>query len=75
MRIENINGLSAHAGMNDLQRWLDNFKAPPKHVFLTHGEEGSIFHISSQANTFLMPVNTVESIAWSTEPKLASKDS
>ena len=34
MRLENINELSAHAGMNDLQRWLNNFKAPPKHVFL-----------------------------------------
>jgi metallo-beta-lactamase family protein len=45
MRIENINGLSAHAGMNDLQRWLNNFKAPPKHVFLTHGEEGSILSL------------------------------
>jgi metallo-beta-lactamase family protein len=47
MRIENINGLSAHAGMNDLQRWLNNFKAPPKHVFLTHGEEGSILSLEN----------------------------
>ena len=47
MRIENINGLSAHAGMNDLHRWLDNFKAPPKHVFLTHGEEGSILSLEN----------------------------
>ena len=47
MRIENINGLSAHAGMNDLHRWLDNFKVPPKHVFLTHGEEGSILSLEN----------------------------
>jgi metallo-beta-lactamase family protein len=47
MRIENINGLSAHAGMNDLHRWLDNFKAPPKHVFLTHGEEESILSLEN----------------------------
>ena len=47
MRIENINGLSAHAGMNDLHRWLNNFKAPPKHVFLTHGEEGSILSLEN----------------------------
>jgi metallo-beta-lactamase family protein len=47
MRIENINGLSAHAGMNDLDRWLNNFKAPPKHVFLTHGEEGSILSLEN----------------------------
>ena len=47
MRIENINGLSAHAGMNDLHRWLDNFKAPPKHVFLTHGEEEAILSLEN----------------------------
>ena len=45
MRIENIEGLSAHAGMSDLHRWLDNFKSPPKHVFLTHGEEGSMLRL------------------------------
>jgi metallo-beta-lactamase family protein len=42
MNIEKIDGFSAHAGMNDLQRWLNNFKSPPKHVFLTHGEEEAI---------------------------------
>jgi len=42
MKVERIDGFSAHAGMNDLQRWLNNFKSPPKHVFLTHGEEESI---------------------------------
>jgi metallo-beta-lactamase family protein len=42
IRIENFEGLSAHAGMSDLHRWINNFKVPPKHVFLTHGEEGSI---------------------------------
>ena len=47
MRIENVDGLSAHAGMSDLHRWLDNFKSPPKHVFLTHGEEGSILSLEN----------------------------
>jgi metallo-beta-lactamase family protein len=47
IKIENIDGLSAHAGMSDLQRWLNNFKAPPKHVFLTHGEEGSILSLEN----------------------------
>ena len=42
IRIEKIDGFSAHAGMNDLMRWLNSFKSPPKHVFLTHGEELSI---------------------------------
>ena len=47
IKIENIDGLSAHAGMSDLQRWLNNFKAPPKLVFLTHGEEGSILSLEN----------------------------
>jgi metallo-beta-lactamase family protein len=47
IKIENIDGLSAHAGMSDLHCWLNNFKAPPKHVFLTHGEEGSILSLEN----------------------------
>jgi metallo-beta-lactamase family protein len=47
MRIENVDGLSAHAGMSDLHRWLNNFKSPPKHVFLTHGEEESILSLEN----------------------------
>jgi metallo-beta-lactamase family protein len=42
MKIDRIDGFSAHAGMDDLHRWLNNFKSPPKQVFLTHGEEESI---------------------------------
>jgi metallo-beta-lactamase family protein len=42
MKIESIDAFSAHAGMDDLQRWLNNFKSPPKHVFLIHGEEQSM---------------------------------
>jgi metallo-beta-lactamase family protein len=42
IKIEKIEAFSAHAGMNDLERWLNNFKSPPKHVFLTHGEEQPI---------------------------------
>ncbi len=47
MKIKKIDGFSAHAGMNDLQRWLSNFKSPPKHVFLTHGEEESILSLEN----------------------------
>ena len=47
MRIEDFEGFSAHAGMNDLQRWLSNFKSPPKRVFLTHGEEASILSLEN----------------------------
>jgi metallo-beta-lactamase family protein len=42
MKIEKIEAFSAHADMNDLERWLNNFKIPPERVFLTHGEEGPI---------------------------------
>jgi metallo-beta-lactamase family protein len=47
MKIEKIDAFSAHAGMNDLHRWLNNFKSPPKHVFLTHGEEKSILSLEN----------------------------
>jgi metallo-beta-lactamase family protein len=52
MRIEKIEGFSAHADMDDLVRWLGGFKSPPKHIFLTHGEEESILNLARylQAN-------------------------
>jgi len=51
MKIEKIDGFSAHAGMNDLQRWLDSFKSPPKHVFLTHGEDEAISSLENYINS------------------------
>jgi metallo-beta-lactamase family protein len=39
MKVEETDAFSAHAGSSDLQRWLSNFKSPPKRVFLTHGEQ------------------------------------
>jgi metallo-beta-lactamase family protein len=50
MKIAQIEGFSAHAGMNDLQRWLNNFKSPPKQVFLTHGEDHSIESLGKYIN-------------------------
>ena len=50
MKITPIEGFSAHAGMIDLQRWLNNFKSPPKHVFLTHGEDDSIQSLMEYVN-------------------------
>lgn len=47
MRIEDFEGFSAHADMSDLQKWLSNFKSPPKRVFLTHGEEASILSLKN----------------------------
>jgi metallo-beta-lactamase family protein len=51
IRVENLEGLSAHAGMSDLHRWLSSFKFPPKHVFLTHGEEASISSMLNYLNS------------------------
>jgi len=51
MKIEKIDGFSAHAGMNDLRRWLSSFKSPPKHVFLTHGEEEGISSLENYLNS------------------------
>jgi len=47
IKIEEINAFSAHAGMNELQRWLNNFKSPPRRVFLTHGEEEPILSLEN----------------------------
>lgn len=37
-RIENLEGLSAHADQNETIRWLKGFKSAPKKVFINHGE-------------------------------------
>jgi metallo-beta-lactamase family protein len=51
MKIEKIDGLSAHADMTDLEHWLNHFKSPPKHVFLTHGEEQAIQNLETYLNS------------------------
>jgi metallo-beta-lactamase family protein len=37
-RIEHIDGFSAHADMDELQKWLSYLEKPPRHIFVTHGE-------------------------------------
>ncbi|MGM0422097.1 MAG: MBL fold metallo-hydrolase [Pseudomonadota bacterium] len=39
--ITQMQNMSAHADYNEILSWLENFRAPPKHVFLTHGEMGA----------------------------------
>ena len=51
MKVERIDAFSAHAGMNDLIRWIDNFKSPPKRVFLTHGEDDSILSMTEYVHS------------------------
>ncbi len=36
--VVDIGQLSAHAGKNELLRWLSGFTAPPRQTFLVHGE-------------------------------------
>ena len=38
-QVARINGFSAHADRNELQRWLAGLEGhPPRQVFVTHGE-------------------------------------
>lgn len=37
-----IDSLSAHADSDDILQWMQNFKVPPKQVFLNHGEESAL---------------------------------
>ncbi|GJQ57876.1 MAG: MBL fold metallo-hydrolase [Candidatus Scalindua sp. AMX11] len=36
--VHEISGYSAHAGQNDLIRWVKGFRQKPKKIFLVHGE-------------------------------------
>jgi metallo-beta-lactamase family protein len=40
--IVQLDELSAHAGRSELLRWLSGLPAPPKRIFLTHGEPGAL---------------------------------
>ncbi len=37
-QVETIEGLSAHADADGIQRWLDGFQRPPRAAFIVHGE-------------------------------------
>jgi metallo-beta-lactamase family protein len=37
-RIRNVEGLSAHADRNGLTGWMSELEAPPRQIFLVHGE-------------------------------------
>jgi metallo-beta-lactamase family protein len=38
-RVAQIQGISGHADRSGLMKWLSSFKSPPRHLFVTHGEE------------------------------------
>lgn len=52
-RIEQIHGLSAHADRSDLMRWLGGLKKPPRHLFLTHGEEAAAESLAARVRAEL----------------------
>lgn len=43
--VENIEELSAHADYAEIIAWLEGFEAPPKTVFITHGEPVAADHL------------------------------
>jgi len=45
-QIAQIEGFSGHAGRGDLLRWLNAFQAPPRRLFLTHGEEDAALSLA-----------------------------
>jgi len=52
-RVTQIHGLSAHADQKDLLRWIGHLEAPPRRVFLTHGEEESITRLGEEIGSRL----------------------
>lgn len=52
---------SAHADCAEMERWLGNFEANPKHVFLVHGEPAGAMALEhTLEEKFHWPVSTAE---------------
>lgn len=47
-RISQIDGFSAHADRAGLLQWLDSLSAPPKRLFLVHGEKEAAFCLAER---------------------------
>jgi metallo-beta-lactamase family protein len=41
-QVRRISGFSAHAGKDELERWMDGFKMAPRQVLLVHGEPAAL---------------------------------
>jgi len=48
-KVVRVHGFSAHADKEELVSWLKNMKAPPRKVFVVHGEEKSAKHFGEYA--------------------------
>ena len=51
--VRQVQGLSAHAGRDDLLRWLGSFDPAPRRVFVTHGEESASLALADRAGSDL----------------------
>lgn len=47
-QVANLPMLSAHADSDELLRWLSEFKAKPRKVFITHGEPDASAALASR---------------------------
>ncbi len=41
-RVSTVSGFSAHGDFQEIGRWLDGFRAPPRRVFCVHGEDAGL---------------------------------
>lgn len=58
---ERIGGFSAHADWQEVIRWLQDLPAPPRRVFVTHGEVGSAIAMAQHIRErFNWPVEVPE---------------
>lgn len=58
-RIAKIDSMSAHAGRGEVMQWLRGLPAPPKQLFLVHGEPGPMDALKALIHTELgWPVQT-----------------
>ncbi len=60
--IHTLGGFSAHADLSALLAWVSNFRRPPHHTFVVHGEEGAALAFaerlrSDQGWTVTVPVS------------------
>jgi metallo-beta-lactamase family protein len=49
--VTDLKGLSGHADVNELMRWISGVKTSPRTVFVTHGEEDSALALAARINT------------------------
>ncbi len=54
--VHEISGYSAHAGQNDLVRWVKGFREKPEKIFLVHGEIESKRMLKKELNTIGLEV-------------------